>query len=115
MDTLVEPEHDISEPPWGVWGRDFTLAVVALGGIVLMQWLNALQVEDGDRITRLVTQRTPGTPLFTVCNHTRSRLSLVAGGGLTEPSVCRPVEMLSSVQHTGRSFPSRFAFALVFL
>lgn len=71
MDSLVEPETDITDPPWGIWGRDFTLAVVALGGIVLMQWLNTLQVSGGESFRRKVVQRERGTPLFTVCNHCR--------------------------------------------
>lgn len=77
MDSLVEPEEDFSQPPWGELGRAFTLGVVSMGCKAVMHVMNTLHISGQDRFQDAVLRREEGQALFTVCNHTRCLSLLV--------------------------------------
>ena len=71
MDSLLEHDRDILRPPWGEYGRDVTLGLVAGAAKLLLRVLNTTDVAGGERYRELVMQRPPGVGLITYSNHTR--------------------------------------------
>ena len=71
MDSLVEPDEDFTQPPWGAFGRNLTLGVVSLGSNLVMHILNRLTIDGRDQFREQVLDREPGRALITVCNHAR--------------------------------------------
>jgi hypothetical protein len=77
MDGLLDFDADYRRAltaPWGPYGRDLTLGVVALASKFLLQVLNSTTVLGHDTYTDLVYKRPPGVGLLTVSNHTRCEL-----------------------------------------
>ena len=71
MDCTVEPEEPIISPPWGEFGRVFTLAIVSLTGKFVLGWLNSTKITNQSTLLDLLQQRDKGLGLITVSNHTR--------------------------------------------
>jgi hypothetical protein len=64
-------ETDYTQPPWGSYGRNVTFGVISGWANVVMHVLNDFEVSNLERFRQYVIKREAGTPLFTVCNHTR--------------------------------------------
>lgn len=71
MDSTLEPEEPIVSPPWGEFGRVFTLAVVSLTGKFVLNWWNTTKTTNQSTLLELLQQRDKGVGLITVSNHTR--------------------------------------------
>ena len=71
MDSTLEPEEPIISPPWGEFGRVFTLAVVSLTGKFVLNWWNTTKIANQSTLLELLQQRDKGVGLITVSNHTR--------------------------------------------
>lgn len=70
MDSVLEDEQ-LTRPPWGEFARVITLTAVWAAGKLVVQGLNSTTLSDADVLERAMVERPPGTPLITVCNHTR--------------------------------------------
>ena len=75
MDSTLEPEEPIISPPWGEFGRVFTLAIVSLTGKFVLNWWNSTKITNQSTLLELLQQRDKGHGLITVSNHTRYILS----------------------------------------
>lgn len=77
MDSLDEATaslHDdraVLSPPWGEWGRSFTLGAVSGLAKLLLNVLNTTTTSNHDTWQKTVMEREPGVGLITICNHTR--------------------------------------------
>lgn len=74
MDAICETdplEGVPTDAPWGHFGRNLTLGLVAIGSKFLLNVLNTTKINNQDRTERAVSERPSGTGLLTVCNHTR--------------------------------------------
>lgn len=83
MDSTLEPEEPITSPPWGEFGRVFTLAIVSLTGKFVLNWWNSTKISNQSTLLKLLQQRDKGLGLITVSNHTRFKcvICLTAIGG----------------------------------
>lgn len=70
MDSTLEPEEPITSPPWGEFGRVFTLAIVSLTGKFVLNWWNSTKISNQSTLLKLLQQRDKGLGLITVSNHT---------------------------------------------
>lgn len=73
MDSLLEHDDDILNPPWGSYGRDITLGIVSGVSKLLLTVLNKTIVDGLDRFRSYVMHRPPALGLLTYCNHARYR------------------------------------------
>lgn len=71
MDSTLEPEEPIISPPWGEFGRVFTLAIVSLTGKFVLNWWNSTKISNHSTLLDLLYHRDKGLGLITVSNHTR--------------------------------------------
>jgi len=71
MSVPTNGSTDFTKPPWGTYGRDFTFGVISGWAKVVMHVLNDFEVSNPQTFRQYVIEREEGTPLFTVCNHTR--------------------------------------------
>jgi hypothetical protein len=71
MDSLLEPEDSIVRPPWGEFGRVFTLGLVSLTSKFWLQGVCNFEVTGREALEKYVDDREAGRGLITVSNHTR--------------------------------------------
>lgn len=76
MDSIVDPPDDLIAtepclPPWGPYGRDFTLGLVSLWSKFVLKVWNSTEVENKEDFLKQTMHRDEGQGLITVANHTR--------------------------------------------
>jgi|APGre2960657404_1045060.scaffolds.fasta_scaffold52863_2 hypothetical protein len=69
MDALDEL-NDITQPPWGAFGRVATLALVSGASKIALKLLNSFSVEGEGALLAAVTSRPRPVGLLTISNHT---------------------------------------------
>ena len=70
LDDIAAVDDPVTRPPWGEFGRAFTLAAVGLVGKFTLTVLNRTEIRGGSAFDAALI-RPPGVGLVTVSNHTR--------------------------------------------